>query len=132
MENKQHNSRHANGLNGFFFGVIVGVALALLFTTKKGRQILRTLADEGINKLSEWEKNVDEKGIVVDEAIDDDEVSDQPYVKTMSSPDNTPEQIFHEKILEKHEYDHESNGHQAAARVKTSTRRLFRGIPRKS
>lgn len=41
--------------NGFLFGLIVGVLLTLLFTTKKGRQILHTLTEEGMNKFSNVE-----------------------------------------------------------------------------
>ncbi len=46
------NERHHSG-NGFLFGIIVGVLLTLLFTTKKGRNILKTLADEGVDSISD-------------------------------------------------------------------------------
>ncbi|HUD44946.1 MAG TPA: YtxH domain-containing protein [Patescibacteria group bacterium] len=47
--------KNGSSLNGFLWGLIVGVALTLLFTTKKGRQILRSLTDEGLSKFSEVE-----------------------------------------------------------------------------
>lgn len=46
------NERHHSG-NGFLFGIIVGVLLTLLFTTKKGRNILKTLADEGVDSIND-------------------------------------------------------------------------------
>ena len=47
--------RSNNPLNGFVLGLIVGVLVTLLFTTKKGRQIVRTLTEEGLHKFSEVE-----------------------------------------------------------------------------
>lgn len=53
MENKQANT-HGTG-NGFLLGVIVGILATLLFTTKKGRRVLQTLTDHGMEKFSEIE-----------------------------------------------------------------------------
>ena len=47
--------RNNNSLHGFFLGLIIGVVVTLLFTTKKGRQIVRALTEEGLNKFSEVE-----------------------------------------------------------------------------
>jgi len=47
--------RSSNQLHGFFLGLIVGVVVTLLFTTRKGRQIVRTLTEEGLHKFSEVE-----------------------------------------------------------------------------
>lgn len=56
MENKRsHNGPH----NTFIFGVLVGVLIALLFTTKKGRKLLKVITEEGVDKLSHWEDIVD-------------------------------------------------------------------------
>jgi hypothetical protein len=50
MEQKSHGS------NSFVLGVVVGVVLTLLFTTKKGRRVLATLTDEGLSRFSDLEK----------------------------------------------------------------------------
>lgn len=42
-------------MHTFLLGVLIGVAITLLFTTKKGRRILKTLTDEGMDKISKWE-----------------------------------------------------------------------------
>jgi len=62
MERKRHETKDSGGsLNGFFFGVVVGVAIALLFTTKKGRKILKMLTEEGMDKVTKWEGMLGEK-----------------------------------------------------------------------
>jgi gas vesicle protein len=53
---QQSNKSQKSGGNGFILGVIVGVMIALLFTTKKGRAILRDITEKGIDKLSSLEE----------------------------------------------------------------------------
>ena len=45
--------------NGVVVGVVMGVILTLLFTTKKGRKILRILSEEGFEKVKKWETILD-------------------------------------------------------------------------
>ena len=69
MDNKEkHHSSH----NGFLFGVLLGVAITLLFTTKKGRRILKSLTDEGLEKVNQWEDLVSRKIDEKMESINDD------------------------------------------------------------
>ena len=42
-------------MNGFVLGLVVGVLVTLMFTTKKGRQILRALTEEGLSRFTEVE-----------------------------------------------------------------------------
>lgn len=53
MENKQHSG--GSGFNLFFLGILIGVIITLLLTTKKGRRILEILIDEGVEKMTKWE-----------------------------------------------------------------------------
>ncbi len=47
--------------SSFFAGFVMGVLVTLLFTTKKGRKILKTLTDEGKEALEQiLEPNVDD------------------------------------------------------------------------
>lgn len=82
MENK--NNQHVSGGNAFILGVIVGVVITLLFTTKKGKEILRVLTEKGLSKFSDME-----------EIFDDEEESDE-YVRSSQSEqersDNEEEQ----------------------------------------
>lgn len=52
---RRHDQNSGNSLHTFLLGVLIGVAITLLFTTKKGRRILKTLTDEGMDKISKWE-----------------------------------------------------------------------------
>ncbi len=64
--------RKQNTSGGFLLGVIFGVILTLLFTTKKGRQVLRMLADEGLNKFADLEDLLQEKIQPETDAEEDD------------------------------------------------------------
>ena len=48
MEDKQ---QHHGGGSGFLFGIVVGAAVTLLFTTKKGREVFKTITEEGVSKV---------------------------------------------------------------------------------
>ena len=52
MESKQ--SFRGVGFSLFFFGILVGVIIALFITTKRGRELLETIIDEGIEKIEDW------------------------------------------------------------------------------
>ena len=44
----RNNNHNGSGLgSGFLLGVIVGVIITLLFTTKKGREIVKELTEKG-------------------------------------------------------------------------------------
>lgn len=53
MENK-NNYNNSVG-SGFLLGVLIGVILTLLITTKKGREILKDLMDRSMQKIMELE-----------------------------------------------------------------------------
>ncbi len=63
---KNNNNHNSGGgfMNGFFLGVIVGAAIVFLLATKKGKQILKTLTENGFEGMSELtdmlEENEDE------------------------------------------------------------------------
>ncbi len=56
-----------NESNGFFLGIIVGVAVTALFTTQKGKEILRDITDKSIESWDDVEKALE--GIEAD--VDD-------------------------------------------------------------
>ena len=55
-----HNNNHNTG-NGFLLGLMLGGVVTLLFTTKKGREILKELTDKGLDKFSELQDEFEEK-----------------------------------------------------------------------
>lgn len=70
MEHNNNHNQHNGSGNGFLLGVIVGVLLTLLFTTKRGRAILKEVLAKGIDKFSDLEEIMRESE--EDELIDDE------------------------------------------------------------
>lgn len=92
----EQQSKQNGGGNGFIFGVIVGVAIALLFTTKKGRAILRDMSEKVIDKLSKLEhvakQSQEEVDLLEDFADEEDYVKTEPQPAPQPKP--APEQPF--------------------------------------
>lgn len=72
-------------MNGFILGLVVGVLVTLMFTTKKGRQILRALTEEGLSRFTEVEDilhAMEDDGEFADsmeeEMVDDATTSEMP------------------------------------------------------
>lgn len=58
----ERKNQHAGGQgNGFLLGVVVGIAIALLFTTKRGREIFKELLEQAAVKVTELEKLLKEQ-----------------------------------------------------------------------
>lgn len=53
MSDQEQHSGHSHST--FISGILVGILLALLFTTKRGRKLLSIITDEGIGKFHKWE-----------------------------------------------------------------------------
>ena len=84
MEHK--NQQQGGQGNGFLLGVIVGVLLTLLFTTKRGRAILKDVMEHGFEKFSNLEKlmqEIQEKEVPEE---DDEDESGSDYVESQPVP----------------------------------------------
>lgn len=134
MDNKEkHHSSH----NGFLFGVLLGVAITLLFTTKKGRRILKSLTDEGLEKVNQWEdlvsKKIDEKM----ESINDDleerefvEVVEEPVTRVTEPPTvSSKNGVSHHLNGEKK--DSEKEVSKVEPEVRHAVRRFFKTAKKK-
>lgn len=128
QENKDHNS-------GFFAGFILGVATALLLNTKKGKKILKILIDQGIDRIGNWEEVV--KDIIEEKEeddLDEDLMKGDDFVKSSTDVKkitHTSEQNEDYKISEDFKSALDSSNNNPVVKVKTVTRRFFRGIKRK-
>ena len=74
--------------NGVVVGVVMGVILTLLFTTKKGRKILRILSEEGFEKVKKWETILD--GL----ELDDDMEEDGDYIRSEKEKKNGEKKVL--------------------------------------
>ncbi|OGH44586.1 MAG: hypothetical protein A3J14_00625 [Candidatus Levybacteria bacterium RIFCSPLOWO2_02_FULL_37_18] len=56
MSNNNHDNHNSNAFgNGFLLGAILGGVGVFLFGTKKGKRLLKTLTEEGIEGISDLE-----------------------------------------------------------------------------
>lgn len=101
MDNR---NAHTSG-GGFLLGVLIGVLIALLFTTKKGRRILKSLTEEGMDKISNIEELFEKK--LREESTDDMGIGDfevkHEMHEVVSSP--SPVTTHHPHINHTHETD---------------------------
>lgn len=109
MEQKQ---THGNWSSGFLFGLVFGVALTLLFTTKKGRRIFKALTDEGMQRVSRWEDLLER---LPDDYTDEEEVLAEDNAEYV--------------VPEKPEMRHVERTNGTTKRV---SRRFFKGVPKRS
>ena len=88
----KNNSEHTNhSSNGFLLGMAMGGALVALFTTQKGREILRELSEKGLSTLENLEERA--KEVKIEDPLE--EVFEEEMDDT-AAPLPAPPQIEHE------------------------------------
>ena len=109
MEQKHHNS----GGSGFLAGVLVGVVITLLFTTKKGREIFKETVDRAIDKFNDLQDKVETK--LDEQEVFDDEDEGDDYVKPELPPLPSPVQPTKEvKYLASETQEESDSGEEEA------------------
>jgi len=125
------NKNSSNGFfNGFFLGLLAGVVITLLFSTKKGRNLVRNLVDGSEESLKELEEFFEDKT--------------EEYIPRHISDIEVPQPMHREPVrpsvpLQFHPYPNEGlkNGYTTHVHVVSETtppaqvKRFFRGIPKK-
>jgi hypothetical protein len=102
MDKHAHHSGGGFG-NGFLIGFIVGAAVIFFLFTKRGKELLRTITEEGIEGVEEFKELLDLDG-------NDEEYEESPREKV-------------EQIVTKTE--------TAMIPLKKTAKRFFRGVPKK-
>ncbi|MEK7605211.1 MAG: YtxH domain-containing protein [Patescibacteria group bacterium] len=149
-----HDRQEQNGssFNTFLFGILIGVLATLLFTTKKGRRLLKVITDESVDRLSKWEDMVKTMQEHIDEDVEDESVMGEEVPK-IAPPSHTEkieiddeeptsempdvDELPHIKIdkLETSLRSKSSEGQEEEKVEEASVkkpRRLFKGIRKKS
>ena len=95
--NQCQHDHHSGGNfgNGFIFGLIVGAAIVFLLGTKKGKEILKTLAENGFegitgltdlidedDEMGEYEEDYEEEVEPIDQEVSQQEEGATPTPKT--------------------------------------------------
>lgn len=75
-----HDNNHKSG-NGFLAGLVVGGVATLLFTTKKGREIVKELTEKGLDKFSELQEKFEYETSELEELDGDDYIQPEPLGK---------------------------------------------------
>lgn len=106
-------SEKHGGPNGFLLGLIIGGAVGALLSTKRGRQILKDVADYGLEYVGKTISMEDIESILED---DEEEMYADELDMTKAEKENTVKerQVVKETV--------------AATKQAPTRRRLFRGI----
>lgn len=114
------NERH--GPNGFLIGLILGGALGVLISTKRGRKILKDIADYGIEYVGNTINSTDLETI-----LNEDQDEEEMYAGEVDAEDEPvkKEEVKAEKIYVRRE-EKETHDDQPSRR-----KRIFKGIRRK-
>jgi hypothetical protein len=140
-----HNHKSSHG-NGFLLGVILGVIVTLLFTTKKGREIVKILTEKGLDKFSDLQKVMNEATSDVEEELIElvEEESEGDYVPQLGvdeseimKQESREENESKEKEEKKEKLDHvkilaakEKVEHKAVSEPKVASAHASSGEPR--
>ncbi len=95
MENEKNHNHNGSG-NGFLLGVIVGVLITLLFTTKRGRAIFKDVMERGVQKFADLEQLMKETGEEFEDEFEeeagDDYIPSEPVEEPASPKVHKPVQ----------------------------------------
>lgn len=122
------NNSNGSGkfINGFFWGALIGAGVIFLLGTKKGKQILKVISEEGL-ELSQLfsEGGCDDSDCECEDECD--ECAKEPvHVKHSQNNQKEPQsEKVHEGIVQ------ETGEEKVATNGHSSPRRFFRGIKRK-
>lgn len=126
-------NNNSNGGNGFLAGFLIGAAIggvAVFFLgTKKGKQLLKTISEEGLDSISdlaeyveeEVEEKIEEKVAPVVEKIKEVKEEVKEAILQEEPEEQMPEASGQPAV--------ETNGH---TKKQPLHRRLFKGIPKRS
>ncbi len=115
-----NNNSSGNGFtSGFLFGALIGAGVVFFLGTKKGKKLLKTITEEGLEGIAEIEDFIEDEAEEFTEPA-----KSQPRV-VEESPLHTNGHAVGDTVV--------SVGESAQDQtVKGKARRLFRGIPRKN
>jgi len=82
MDKNHHEGGHFT--NGFLFGLIIGAAIVFFLFTDKGKKLLKTITEEGIESFSDLKE-------LVGEEMDDDEENEE--MEKRKEEKNTPSKV---------------------------------------
>lgn len=86
-------NEHKSGSNAFLWGLIIGGLLVYLFTTKRGKKILKQLSEVGLEALDNI-SNVEGTDEYVDEDMEEVPNETPEETSTNENGDSRPRRFF--------------------------------------
>ena len=74
MENNKQSGGGNGFLAGLILGVVIGAAIVFFLFTKKGKDIIKTITDEGLDKISDLESILEDTS---EDILDTENVSEE-------------------------------------------------------
>ena len=121
MEDKNNNQQ--GGGNSFLLGAVIGTVATLLFTTKKGREIVREITEKGLEKFTELEDAL--KSGEQTEIIEEGDYL-EPELRQIAEPEAEKVKLAKETKKEEAPAKPHTNG-SVIRTGKPSIRRFFKG-----
>lgn len=124
----KHHHDHGGGfMNGFLLGAIIGAAVVFFLFTEKGKKLLKTITEEGIEGFADLQDLVEEE-MEDEEGYEDDMVEEEPR----GDVEEVPHHAAHPKGTSFAEAAHSHveplHAHEAPHRAPGKVKRFFRGI----
>ncbi len=113
------------GPNGFLIGLILGGALGVLISTKRGRKILKDIADYGIEYVGNTINSTDLETILNEDQDEEEMFAGEMSSSARASENKDAAEVKTEKIYVRRE-EKEAHDDQPSRR-----KRIFKGIRRK-
>lgn len=146
---KHHHDHHDNGFfSGFLLGAIIGAAVVFFLFTDKGKKMLKTITEEGLEGFADFRDLIDEEMDEEDEIYEDMAETERlaPIPHKTEHPKGTSfaEAAYShvEPIHEHHDHEdhhhehpeehihHDNHTHYETSPSPVKVKRFFRGIKR--
>lgn len=127
MENQNNN--HNQNSNGFLLGLIIGGVATLLFTTKKGREIVKDLTEQGIERISDFQDKMEKVVVDYEDVPGEDYVEPEKRSAEIPEPEK-PKLLAKEPMASaipaKSEKAHKEKEVPSSQKTQRTVRRFFR------
>jgi gas vesicle protein len=117
MEDKNNNNQNSG--SGFLLGLVIGSVTTLLFTTKKGRELVKEMTDSALDKFSELQEGLDE-------AVDIEELEGDDYIEREERPSQKEEEPKLLAVEKASETEGESKATHPPVKATKSVKRFFK------
>lgn len=120
MMNNNGNNSGGGFLNGLILGVILGGGAVFLFGTKKGKKLLKTITEEGLDGIADLEDFIEEV-----------DYKDRPVRKQKTKTIPLAEDEKTDTISHLGSNGELKSKESTVNKVTSTARRFFRGVPKK-